>query len=178
MIESPPFVERARRGDADALSQLLRESEPDLRRFAARVCRSNADAEDAVAHAMTTVAFRLDRFNGLSRLSTWLFSVIRNECARYERLARRWVFGALDALTDRSPTPEQALDRDQLLERVVQAVQALRPELREVFVARELEQLSVEACAERLRISEANVKVRLYRARTELRDALGGVTGG
>lgn len=175
MSLSPALTELAKQGDPNALSLLLRDSEPDLRRFAARVCRSSADADDAVSHAMTAIAFKLDGFAGLSRLSTWLFTVIRNECAKYERLARRWVFGRVESLTDRVPTAEQALGRAQLLDCIVGAVRGLKPGLREVFVLRELEQLSVEECARRLSISEANVKVRLHRARAELRHTLGAL---
>jgi RNA polymerase sigma-70 factor (ECF subfamily) len=175
MRQTPSLTERAKQGDASALTLLLRDSEPDLRRFAARVCRSSADADDAVSHAMTAIAFKLDGFSGLARLSTWLFTIVRNECAKYERLARRWVFGATDSLTDPFTSPEQASSQSQLLERVVGAVRELQPELREVFVARELEQQSVQECASALGLSEANVKVRLHRARAQLRAALGTI---
>jgi RNA polymerase sigma-70 factor (ECF subfamily) len=171
MDAAETLTERAQRGDPEALSALLRESEPDLRRFAARVCRSAADADDAVAHAMSTLAVKLDSFRGASRLSTWIFTVIRNECSKYERIARRWIFGEPDAPSP-SATPEQSLDRAQTLDVLVRAIRALRPELREVFVLRELEELSTEDCAARLAITEANVKVRLHRARVALREAI------
>lgn len=172
MIESPTISEQAKQGDPEAIALLLRQSEPDLRRFAARVCRNTADADDAVAHAMSTLVTNFGGFRGLSRLSTWIFSVIRHECMKYERLGRRWIFGVEESLADPVATPEQALSRAQMLDLVVNAVRGLPPELREVFVLRELEQLSTEACAQRLGISEGNVKVRFHRARRELRTAL------
>lgn len=168
----PSLTELAKQGDARALTLLLRDTEPDLRRFAARVCRSSADADDAVAHAMTTIAFKLDAFSGLSRLSTWLFTVVRNECARYERLARRWVFGATETLVDHAPSAEQSLSHAQLLDGVVNALRELKPELREIFLLREIEQRSIGECARLLGLTEGNVKVRLHRARAELRLAL------
>jgi len=173
MIDDPSLCERAQRGEADAIARLLLQSEPDLRRFAARVCASRADADDAVQHAMITVSFRLDSFRGLARMSTWLFTVIRNECRKYERLARRWVFGAGEE--DRAaagPDPEQALEVHQSLEALTLAIRSLPADLRAVFVLRELEELSTEACAARLSISETNVKVRLHRARKQLRTLL------
>lgn len=175
MTVHPSLTEQAKQGDPRALALLLRDSEPDLRRFAARVCRTSADADDAVAHAMTAIAFKLDAFSGLSRFTTWLFTIIRNECAKYERVARRWVFGTTDTLIDRVPGPEQSLTHAQLLDCVLSAVRDLKPELREVFVLRELEQRNVDECASLLGISESNVKVRLHRARAELRSALAEV---
>lgn len=165
------LTERARSGEPDAIAELLQLSEPDLRRFASRVCRSAADADDAVQHAMITLTLRLDTFRGLSRLSTWVFTVIRNECRRYERLARRWVLGAEGDPEDLH-TPERAFDDAQTLQRLVRAIRELPPDLRDVFVLRDLEESSSAECAARLSISEANVKVRLHRARNRLREAL------
>lgn len=163
----------AQSGDPRALGELLRQSEPDLRRFAARVCRNSADADDAVSHAMLTLSQQLASFRGLSRLSTWIFTVIRNECLRYERRARRWLMGD-DVTTHPSERddPEQSHGRAEVLDALVVAIRQLPAELREVFVLRELEGLSTEACAAQLTISEGNVKVRLNRARGQLRTAL------
>jgi RNA polymerase sigma-70 factor (ECF subfamily) len=172
MSELPTLTERARQGDPQAITLLLHQSEPDLKRFAARVCRNTADADDAVAHAMATLALKLEGFRGLSKLSTWLFTIIRHECLKYERLGRRFLFGIEESVEGNERTPEESLSREQMLDFVVNAVRELRPELREVFVLRELEQLSTEATAERLGISESNVKVRFHRARAELRETL------
>ncbi|MFO0559711.1 MAG: sigma-70 family RNA polymerase sigma factor [Polyangiales bacterium] len=174
MIDDPTLCERAQRGEPEAIASLLIQAEPDLRRFAARVCSSRADADDAVQHAMITVSFRLGSFRGLARLSTWLFSVIRNECRKYERVARRWVFGAQDEHPAPEAHAEDGLEAHQSLAALTQAIRALPAELRAVFVLRELEELSTAECAERLAISEANVKVRLHRARRQLRGALDG----
>lgn len=174
MIDDPTLCERAQLGDADAIAALLVQSEPDLRRFASRVCANRADADDAVQHAMITVTFRLDSFRGLARLSTWLFSVIRNECRKYERAARRWVLG--DDHDERAGAAnangERELERAQMLEALTAAIRALPGELRAVFIQRELEEVSTEECAKRLAITEANVKVRLHRARRMLRVTL------
>jgi RNA polymerase sigma-70 factor (ECF subfamily) len=121
---------------------------------------------------MLTITLKLDSFRGLSRLSTWLFAVVRNECRKYERIARRWVLGDDHTAADNASTPEQALARSQLLEQLVIAIRELKPELRDVFVLRELEGLDTETCAQRVGITEANVKVRLNRARVQLRAAL------
>ena len=169
------LTQRAQQGDAEALSQLVTLHEPALRRFASRECRSSADADDAVQHALTTLSSSLTTFRGLALLGTWLFTIVRNECRRYERLARRWLSHppettASDA-TANSPSLDPA-ERNELLDALVTAIRNLRPELRTVFVLRELEELDTERCAERLRISEGNVRIRLNRARTELRAAL------
>jgi RNA polymerase sigma-70 factor (ECF subfamily) len=48
MLNDPTLIEAARHGDEVALIQLLKISQPDLKRMAASQCASKADADDAV----------------------------------------------------------------------------------------------------------------------------------
>jgi RNA polymerase sigma factor (sigma-70 family) len=166
------LADRARFGDPAALSLLLEQTEPDLRKFAARLCPSESAADDAVQHAMLTVTLNLGSFRGLARFSTWIFAVIQNECRKHVRMARRFVFAEEDVIPADSELPDEALERQRMLEIVVNSIRALRPELREVFVLRELEGLSTEAASRALGISENNLKVRLNRARAALRQSI------
>lgn len=172
MMEVSSLVARARGGDPDAIGLLLRQTEPDLRRFAARLCRTESDADDAVQHAMLTMTVKLDSFQGLARLSTWIFKVIQNECRRVERQARRWLFHTPETLESEALSPEAALETQRMADRVVRAIRELPPDLREIFVLRELEGLDTEACATRLGITSNNAKVRLSRARSALRQLI------
>lgn len=164
------LVERARAGDAGAMTSLIEATTPDLRRFARRVCRTGADAEDAVQHALVTLTVELRGLRHLTSFTAWAFTIVRNECARVVRVAQRWFDSS--AASPEHEGPDEALERGQLLERIASAVRALPPPLREVFVLREFEGLDTATCAQRLEISPINVKVRLHRARLLLRDAL------
>lgn len=161
----------ARAGDRQALEALLRETTPDLRRFANRVCRSGADAEDAVQHVLVNVSLRIDGLEGIQRFTSWAFAVIRNECTRALSVATRWLRTAPPE--PQTPVdPHQQVERRELLELVVEAIRELPAPLREVLVLRELEGVDTASCAAQLGISEANVKVRLHRARAHLRERL------
>jgi RNA polymerase sigma-70 factor (ECF subfamily) len=52
------------------------------------------------------------------------------------------------------------------------AITSLNPSFREVFVMRDIQNLSIAETAEVLQISHALVKTRLLRARLKIRDAL------
>lgn len=162
------LTERARAGDSQALEQLVRETVPDLRRFAQRVCRTGADAEDAVQQALFQMTIQLRGVRTVSRLTSWAFTIVRNECTRVIKLASRVLRGEERV----SPRPDELVEQQEFLERVVSAMAALPDAMREVFVLRELEQCDTAECARRLGISETNVKVRLHRAREFLRLAL------
>ncbi len=162
------LTERARAGDSQALEQLVRETVPDLRRFANRVCRTGADAEDAVQQALFQMTIQLRGVRTVSKLTSWAFTIVRNECTRVIKLATRVLRGEERA----SARPDDLVERQEFLERMVSAMAALPDAMREVFVLRELEECDTAECARRLGISEANVKVRLHRAREFLRLSL------
>lgn len=70
---------------------------------------------------------------------------------------------------DREPEPERRLDHKELME---QALAQLEPELRSLFLLREVENLSYAEIAEALQIPEGTVASRMNRARRLLKERL------
>ena len=68
--------------------------------------------------------------------------------------------------------PNQALERKELRQALSRALACLPEKYRSVLVLRDVQQLSIRETAEILRISGANVKTRLSRARLQMREAL------
>src|SRR5512139_2295083 len=78
-------VARAQRGDVVALEELLAEVAPTVLRFARRMCRSDADADDVLQDTLLAAATHLGEFEGRSSLSSWLFALARSACSRKRR---------------------------------------------------------------------------------------------
>jgi RNA polymerase sigma-70 factor, ECF subfamily len=75
--------------------------------------------------------------------------------------------------------PSEELERGRLKKALQAAIAGLRPKYREVFVLRDVEEMSIAETAKALGITEAAVKTRLLRARLQMRDALApGYDGG
>jgi len=164
-------------GDDDALATLVRAHHDRVYRFGLRVCRDGYDADDAVQDAFTKLATRPDVVRDPGVLS-WLFVVVRNACVRMLRpfARRRRAIGERvedeNAIPSEALDPEAALERWRLVHAVHRAIAMLGREQREVLVLRDLEGLSgAETCAS-LGLTEATMKTRLHRARTELRREL------
>jgi RNA polymerase sigma-70 factor (ECF subfamily) len=68
--------------------------------------------------------------------------------------------------------PSETLERKEVREKLAEALSSIGQIYREVFVLRDMEQLSIEETANALGISTASVKTRLLRARLMLRDLL------
>jgi RNA polymerase sigma-70 factor (ECF subfamily) len=161
-------------GDDEALQILVRLYQEQLRRFSRRVCRSDADADDAVQEAFAKLAKRPDVQRDRSSLA-WLFAVVRNACLRFLRsLTRRRLAASveLDEVPATDLSPEELLERHRVGELVRSAIAQLDAPYREVMILRDLEGLSgAQVCAS-LQISEAAMKSRLMRARTSVRKTL------
>ncbi|HET9956832.1 MAG TPA: sigma-70 family RNA polymerase sigma factor [Polyangiaceae bacterium] len=164
---SPALFDAARAGDAGAIGRLLELSRPELRRYAQRSCIIT-DVEDAVQEAMWTLARYVGTLQSVRALTTWLFRVTRREC---RRLARKtlgldlWDDSKTEAVMARLPPPTLRLE-------VAAAIQSLPEHYRDVLLLRDFEELTIAELAERLALSEANVKSRLFRARELVREYL------
>lgn len=178
------LLERIRAGDKSACDDCVRVHSPGIYRLALRLMRDPADAEDVVQETFLSAFRGIERFDGRSGLSTWLYRIAFN--AAMMRLRRRKpefvpVDAAEDAegdlpipeaMVDWCLLPEQELVRAEAREEMERAIGELPPKLRAVFVMRELEELSTEETAQALGLSEQAVKTRLHRARLLLRERL------
>ncbi|BBQ00928.1 RNA polymerase sigma factor (plasmid) [Burkholderia sp. SFA1] len=177
------LARRIAEGDRSAFELMMRRHNRRLYRLARATLRNHAEAEDALQDAYLHAYRSMSQFRGDARLSTWLSRLVLNECfARLRRSARRQNVIPIvdapdyaehaDAMTAHADAPDEALARAQvraLLERKLDEL----PELfRMVFVLRSIEEMSVEETAQCLRIPEATVRSRHFRARSLLRESL------
>jgi RNA polymerase sigma-70 factor (ECF subfamily) len=148
-----------------------------VHRFGLRVCRDEADADDAVQEAFAKLSRRPDVLRHQGALS-WLMTVVRRACLRllrpFVREQRAWGQRLQDPpeLPAQEPDPQQAFEREERVKAVHAALASLPPIYREVLVLRELEGLSGEETCEILGIELAAMKSRLHRARAQLKAEL------
>jgi RNA polymerase sigma-70 factor, ECF subfamily len=174
------LLARARGGDEQAFGQLV-EIHSDRVYRALRRFGLDADEAGDVAQEVFVRAWRgLDRFEGRSQLSTWLYRIAFNEAQR--RLSRRRPppveadddgpdpIAAIPDSPDREPDA-RALERE-LGEAVDAALSQLPPELRAAVILRDLEGLSTNEAAAAAGVRPAAFKSRLHRGRIALRPLL------
>ncbi len=170
-------LEAAARGDDAALAALVRSYHDRVYRYGVRVCRDGFDADDALQEAFTKLATRPDVVKDPSALS-WLFTVVRNACMRMLRpfVRERRTLGErveeTQEIASEALDPERALERQRIVHAVHDAIATLSRPSREVLVMRDLEGLSGPETCVSLGLTEATMKTRLHRARTELRREL------
>jgi RNA polymerase sigma-70 factor (ECF subfamily) len=171
---SPHLLERSLAGDEEALRELVRLYHDRAYRFGRSVCRDGYDADDAVQMAFIILARRPDVQISAGVLP-WLYTVIRNACTAMLRpIASRLREPLSDSrqaldVPDEALTAEAALERFELVSEVHRAIAALDADSRAVLVLRDIEGLSGEETAARLKLTLAAMKTRLHHARLAVR---------
>ena len=180
------LVEALQRGEAEAFEQLVRDNTGRMLAVARRYLRNDDDAQDAVQEAFLSAFKAIDRFEGGSRLSTWLHRIVVNACLMRLRSKKR---KPEESLEDQmpgfiedghlaEPTPGWRAPADELLESgenraiVREKIESLPEGHRTVLLLRDIEGFDTEQAAEALGISPGAVKTRLHRARLALREQL------
>lgn len=176
MPEPAPTEDLARRaaaGDATALDLLLRGIGPEVVRRCARFLPCREDAEEAAQDVLLQVARRITTFEGRSRFSTWLFTVVANCCRqKYRELRRRAAEQPAAADPDGPADPRTtsviAGSRLDLLE-ALDRLERERPHLVAPLVYRDICQLDYAEAAERAGVPLGTLKSRLHEARRQVR---------
>lgn len=125
-------------------------------------------AQEALVRAWRS----LGRFRADAAFSTWLYRIVTNTALK--RLARRREVAVAEPPEPPGPDldPARRVEQRERLGVAVAALRRLTPEQRACWVLREVEGLAYDELAEVLGLTVAAVKGRLFRARTELADAL------
>jgi RNA polymerase sigma-70 factor (ECF subfamily) len=142
------------------------------------------DAEDLSQIVFAKAAQALPQFRGDAQASTWLYRIaanvasdwLRSRAAQQAKLTVPLPDAATvqqsAALVDGAPSPEQRLARKNMQECIRDEIAQLAEGHREVLMLGELGGLSDQELAHTLGISLANTKVRLHRARAQLKQAV------
>jgi RNA polymerase sigma-70 factor (ECF subfamily) len=124
------------------------------------------DAADVTQQVFLQAFRSIGQFHGRARFETWLYRLAVNESLQHLRHRRRWRHHVLDWEPMDDTQRADDAERKELLE---QALARVDPELRSIFLLREVDGLSYHTIAEALDIPEGTVGSRLNRARRELR---------
>lgn len=172
------LVDRARRGDTEAFSDLVRAYQHRVVNFTQTLVSDRADAEDVAQEAFLRAYRGLRQFRGASSFKTWLYQIVTNT-ARTHLAKRR--DRPEQAAGDPAATPEAfgqpetgedleaaVIDRD----RLDRALSTLSDDMRAAVLLRDVEGLEYREIALALGIPIGTVESRIFRGRARLRAAM------
>ena len=167
------LVRRVQTGDAGAYADLVARYRDRLGRYALHMLGNREDAEEVLQDAFVRAYRSLARCDDPERFGAWLYGILVNRCrtagARAARRARRFVYDP----TALERAPLAAPDGRTEWEDVVRwALARLPPESREAFLLKHVEDLEYEDMARLTGAGVSALKMRVKRAREQLRAIL------
>jgi len=181
-------VRKARAGDLASFEALTQRYAQRVYSLVLRMVRQQQDAEDITQQTFISAVEHLDGFRGEASFSTWLLRIATHAALKVLRKRKGLDTVSLEEATETAeddghiPHPEYIADWRQSPDKLAQqqeirrlleeALARLDEKHRVVFLLRDVEGLSVKETAQALGLTSANVKVRLLRARLQLREEL------
>jgi RNA polymerase sigma-70 factor (ECF subfamily) len=171
------MVERALSGDPEAFGEIVRRWERRIFALAFGMLGREEDARDATQETFLSAFRNLRNFRGEAKVSSWLHRIAVNQCITRQRRAKVRGETALEDEAEKNAavfalpidaSPARAAENIERSSAVRRAVSALPPDLRQVVVMKEFEELTFQEIADVLELPLSTVKSRIYTALRQL----------
>lgn len=174
-MEEQILIERIIAGEKELYELLVRRYNQTLFRVVKGFIADSDDVEEIMQITFVKAFEKLSTFSMKSKFSTWLIRIAINESLQFKKknVKYRSINYSDIGYSDNSlKNPEQLLIMNESTQIYEQAISELDPIYKSVFILKEIDQMSIKDISESLEISESNVKVRLHRAKTQIKDIL------
>ena len=183
LMDDLKIIESCLLGNTQIFSRLIDNYKNMVYNLAYRMSNSPHEAEDISQEAFMRAYQSLAHFNPSYKFSTWLYQITLNIIRdKYKKKDIDYVSLDTPIETDDSEfypqpadltnNPEKIISQKEDVQAIQQAIYSLPLKYREVLVLRHLQDLSYIEIANILKLPAGTVKVRLYRAREQLRKIL------
>lgn len=168
-IDRTNLIFAAQTGDPASIERLLASCQADARRYAYKHCQVS-DIDDAVQESLLVISRKVSGLKAAAAFSSWLFTVIKRECRKLERMMFRH-----DPLDEDLAEQQLATRTDDALRvDLANALESLPAHYLEVVLLRDFQELTIAEIAQHLGEPTGAIKSRLHRARELVREYILG----
>ncbi|PID78233.1 MAG: hypothetical protein CSA18_02535 [Deltaproteobacteria bacterium] len=179
------LIIRIQNGETDLYEELLMRYEVKIYNFGLRMCKDQSDAEDLVQETFINIFRYLKDFRMESKFKNWTYKIASSVCMKIKNKKKssqkdisfedlvpdteKEISGKIPPWVNQ---PVEALMNKEISREIKKEIDKLPPKYRIILVLRDMEGFSTQEVSEIINISESNVKVRLHRARSSVRQGL------
>jgi len=169
------LVRRVLAGEVELYRVLVERYRAEFGRYATALLGGDVDeAADALQEAFIKAYDSLASCRQPDKFKAWVFRIVTNQCHNARR--RRRLHVRLETIANpASETADEGLDRGEIKKAVGAALEALTEEQRIAFVMKHIEGRSYAEMADLLNVGQDALKMRVHRARDEMKRRLEGV---
>jgi len=177
--EEGMLITRARQGNVEAFESLVKKYQYCIYSLCRQMTGAHQSADDLSQETFIKAYFALHTFKDGMSFFTWIRKIALNSTLNFlkskkreEPLGRREETLTGPSTSSGGELPQEKLQRNQLEQKFTEALRALPPEQKAVFILRVFEDLSYNDISEVLKIPRGTVMSRLNRARKRLREEM------
>ncbi len=156
-------------------SELIKQNKQNVRNIIKKI--TNEQNEDIEQEVYIKIWQNQSKYEEKGKLKGWIGTIAKNLAKDY--LKSSYVKNTtiaeeekLNEIKDKKQTPELTLIQNERQKLIINAINALKPKFKEVVMLYEIEQLSYEQIARKIKTPVGTVKSRLYNAKKELAQSL------
>lgn len=167
------------KGNIECFSEIIRRYNQRLYRVAVSYGIPNDDCDEVIQLSYISAYEKIKQFRGEAKFSTWLTKILINECLMLKRKNKKFSFIEPDSVTiatDDHQNPEKHFMNKEQKEILEKAVASLPDKYRTAYILKEIEGMSIKDISEIVLISPVNVKVRIHRAKSLLKNYIKEIT--
>lgn len=186
-VSEKHLLEMLKKGDQEAIRLVMQKYHDKLFSVANRICNNPADAEEILQDVYMIALNKIERFEGRSSLSTWLYRITVNAALmklRSQRASKSTIpIEGYTALLGEDENvlrfdeevrpPDETLMTKELYQKIRDSVETLPEIYQSVFFLRDVQGYSIKETSKLLHTTPAAIKSRLHRSRFFLREKLG-----
>ncbi|MFC5625895.1 RNA polymerase sigma factor [Algoriphagus winogradskyi] len=179
--EDQLYIERTLRGNMNAYGQLIQKHEKYVFTLAMRILKNKEEAEEASQDAFMKAYHSLKTFEGKSKFTTWLYTIVYNEALGRLRKSKNYTV-QLDEVEEMESNSKDYLDglkSLQLVERkdvIKRGLDTMKPAESAALTLFYLEEQSIREIEEIMGLTSSHVKILLHRGRKSLLLSLQKIT--
>jgi RNA polymerase sigma-70 factor (ECF subfamily) len=175
------LIKRAKKGCVKSFETLILSCKEKAFNIALRYMKNEEDALDALQESFIKIYRHLSKFNEQSRFDTWVYRIVVNSCNDMLRKNSKLkysenIYRSEDEndveieIADSAPGPEKELERKEDSKYIIDCLNKLNDEHREIVVLRDINGFSYEEISEILDCSIGTVKSKISRARQKFKE--------
>ncbi|WP_317124625.1 RNA polymerase sigma factor [Tenacibaculum lutimaris] len=173
MINDQTYIDKILRGDANAYTFLVEKYKVMVFSLALKMVKSREEAEEISQDTFIKAYKNLSKFKGESKFSTWLYKITYRTCLDVlKKTKERYVLDVIDEVTinriKSTDTILEGIEQKERAEVINNCLLSMPEEERSILWMFYFEELSLKEIVNVTDFSEANVKVKLHRARKML----------
>jgi RNA polymerase sigma-70 factor (ECF subfamily) len=179
-LDETALIEKAIKGDESSFEALILSCQKKAWNIAIQYMRNQSDAMDVLQECFIKIFRNLKNFKGDSRFDTWVYRIMVNTCKDFlrknEKTHRNEIYFISNddeeyvrEIPSGEPSPEERLSRQETIEELLECMEQLPFDHKEVIVLRDIQNLSYDEISEILSTSLGTVKSRINRARSNLK---------